>query len=159
MLPGLAAQGSYGLLIVAPYGDDCHLRRYAVLDNGMRVVAKSGPVPDGQNALLRLGRGAIAGDLSLTLRVMGCGGAPERMRVVRLGKMSPDMGSSVAMARSGHRNAKIATLVAAVEPEAKLVDRTLSYAALGIKPAASLEDRRRIKRHRAHQIRKAQAGS
>ena len=155
LLPKLTVAGSYGLFLRAPKEEGCDQRRYVVVDSDQKKIGISTVLSAGQGAVVRLRRADVLGDQPLTIRTLGCGNQPEAMRVVRLAKPSPDLGSSTTASRSGARNVRVASLALAAEEEPALetargLDNPLTVVARVLITPPQVEDRRRQKGHRRH---------
>ncbi len=79
---------AYAVVIEGASQTTCPALRYLV-EGGPRAVV-SEPVRDGQEVVVRLGRGFAKGAQQLTVTPLGCASPPAAVRRLVLGKGSPD---------------------------------------------------------------------
>jgi hypothetical protein len=82
---------NYGVMIAAP-DTGCRFVRFRVERDGAAFLGHTPALGPGELAVVRMGRGFVAGDHDLTISSEGCAARPAATRRVTLAKTAPDHG-------------------------------------------------------------------
>lgn len=90
-LTSVSDRARYGLLIASPDAVPCSAVQFIIRD-GAGVIGRTQALQAGEVQVVRIGQGFAAGEHALQIAASGCPVQSVAVRMVRLGKPSPDHG-------------------------------------------------------------------